>query len=140
MTALASATFSPYHLGIDAMDAQHQRLFRLIERFRQTAENHLLDNVGINATREALEQLLEYTRLHFASEEKLLAQKRYPGLAAHRAKHRELEAGVVTLLDEIRAHKSRTTPLKLNLLATIWLMEHIAGDDKDYAQFVLSGR
>lgn len=134
-----SGALAPYRLGIGAMDAQHARLFRLFDAFRQTAGEHLLDPVGIAAAQDTLEQLLDYTRLHFASEEKLLAESRYPGLDTHRAKHRELVAGVQSLLDEIRAHKTRTTPLKLNLLATIWLMEHIAGDDRDYAPFVLAG-
>jgi hemerythrin len=127
-----------YRIGIDAMDAQHERLFHLIDKFRETSASHLLDSVGIAAARDALEQLLEYTRLHFASEEKLLAERRYPGLDAHRALHRQIEAEVIALLTEIREHKTRTTPLKLNLFATIWLMEHIAGDDRDYARYVLA--
>jgi hemerythrin len=128
----------PPHLriGIEAMDAQHARWIQLIEKFRAAGADQLREAVGYAAAKEALEHLLEYTRLHFASEERLLAEHRYPGLDAHREQHRKLEAAVAALLAEVRAHKTCTTPLKLNLLATIWLMEHITRDDREYARFI----
>ena len=41
------------------------------------------------------------------------------------------------LFDEVRAHKTSGTPLKLNLFATVWLLEHIMGEDDKYARFIL---
>lgn len=127
-----------YRIGIEAMDAQHARWIQLIEKFRAAGADHLRDPAGYAAAKEALERLLEYTRLHFASEEQLLAEHRYPGLDAHREEHRKLEAAVAGLLAELLAHTTRTTPLKLNLLATIWLMEHIVQADREYARFILA--
>jgi hemerythrin len=126
-----------YSIGIDEMDTQHARWIQLIDEFRTAASGHLLEQAGIDAARHALDELLKYTRSHFASEEKLIAAEHYPELEAHKQKHRELEAVVVKLLDEIRAHKSGTTPLKLNLFVTVWLLEHILSEDKKYARFIL---
>ncbi len=126
-----------YSIGIPEMDAQHARWIRLIEEFKAAATGHLLDQARVSAAQHALEQLLEYTRVHFASEEQLIAAHRFPDIAAHKAKHRELEAQVGKLLDEIRVHKTNTTPLKLNLFVTIWLMDHIMSDDAKYARFIL---
>jgi hemerythrin len=127
-----------YRIGIEAMDAQHARWIRLIEKFRAAGADHLRESAGYAAAKEALERLLEYTRLHFASEEKLLAEHHYPGLDAHREEHRKLETAVAALRAELHAHATRTTPLKLNLLATIWLMEHITQADREYARFILA--
>lgn len=129
-----------YRIGIEAMDAQHARWIQLIDTFRKVGMGHLLEPAGIEAARNALRDLLAYTKLHFASEEALLAEYRYPELAAHCQAHRQLEAAVIALDEEIHAHARNThlTPLKLNLLATIWLMEHIAKEDKKYAEFILA--
>ncbi len=133
----ASKPIDPkYSIGVPEMDAQHARWIELIEHFRAAAANHMLDEQGLDAAEQALEQLLDYTRQHFASEEKFIAERGYPDLEAHAKRHRELESDVARLLDEIRAHKTRTTPLKLNLLITIWLMEHIMSEDSHYARFL----
>ena len=128
---------SKYRLGIDAMDAQHARWIELIEGFRASAEGHLCDAEGIAAARQALLGLIEYTHHHFASEEALLHAKGYPGLDAHRRLHNKLSSDVVALLHELDAERKHVAPLKLNLLATVWLFEHIMHDDGDYAEFLL---
>lgn len=125
-----------YRIGIEEMDAQHAYWIHLIEEFRRTASGHLVDGQGLSAARYALGQLLEYTREHFRSEEIFIEARGYPHMEAHRRQHAELEAEVVKLLDEIVAHKTNTTPLKLNLFVTVWLMEHIMEHDKDYARFL----
>ncbi len=126
-----------YSIGIAEMDAQHARWIQYIDEFRATASGHLLEPAGVDAALHTLEQLLNYTRMHFASEERFIETHHYPDLEAHRHAHRELEAEVVKLLDEIRSHKTRTAPLKLNLFVTVWLMQHIMQEDDKYARFIL---
>lgn len=126
-----------YSIGIEAMDIQHARWIELIENFRATASEQLREQIGIDAAKLALEQLLNYTRSHFTSEERLMAEHEFPGLNEHKRRHQELEEEVIKLLDEIRKHKTTVTPLKLNLFLTIWLMEHIKQEDEKYARFIL---
>lgn len=125
-----------YRIGIAEMDAQHGYWIHLIEEFRRTASGHLVDGQGMSAAHHALVQLLDYTREHFRSEEHFIAAHGYPHVEAHHRQHLELEAEVAKLLDEIAAHKTRTTPLKLNLFVTVWLMEHIMEHDLDYARYL----
>lgn len=127
-----------YRIGIDAMDAQHARWITLIERFRAVAAVHLLDAIGLNAARVTLGELLSYTQAHFSSEEELLKRYRYPALAEHVRKHQELVRHLTDLRDEISAHQTASTPMKLNLVVNIWLLEHILRDDDDYANFILA--
>jgi hemerythrin len=96
-----------------------------------------LEQAGIDAAAHALEHLLRFTKSHFASEEQLLVAYKYPDIETHKKRHRELETVVVKLLDEIRAHARSSTPLKLNLFVTVWLLEHIMGEDDKYARFIL---
>lgn len=126
-----------YSIGIEEMDTQHARWISLIDEFRAAASGHILEQAGIHAAQHALEELLQYTKHHFRSEEQFIAARHYPDLEAHKQKHRELEAEVIRLFEEIRAHKTNATPLKLNLFVTIWLMEHIMTEDYKYARFIL---
>jgi hemerythrin len=128
---------SVYSIGIDEMDAQHARWIQLIEEFKAVASGHLLDQSSVAATAKALVKLLEYTKSHFASEEQFIAAHQYPELEAHKKHHRELEHEVLKLHKEIENHTSERVPLKLNLLITIWLMEHITKEDAKYASFIL---
>lgn len=125
-----------YSIGIPEMDDQHVRWIELIDEFKASASGHLLEHAGFVAAQHALEELLNYTRHHFASEERFIAAHKYPELESHKRNHRELETEVVKLLDEIHVHKTNTTPLKLNLFITVWLMEHIMTDDYKYANFI----
>ena len=126
-----------YSIGIDEMDAQHARWIHLIEEFKKVATGHLLEQSSVGAAKLALVQLLEYTKSHFSSEEKFIADHHYPDLVAHTKHHRELEASVLRLHEEIEAHTTDSVPLKLNLLITIWLLEHITQEDAKYAKFIL---
>ncbi|TCJ12849.1 hypothetical protein EZJ19_11460 [Parasulfuritortus cantonensis] len=123
-------------IDIAEIDKQHARWLKIIEGFRAVGVGHLTDAAGFAAAEQALAELLEYTRMHFASEEAIMARHGYPGLAEHHVRHGELMAAVEKMLAEIRAHKSKLTPLKLNLLATIWLFEHIAKEDQEFGSYV----
>lgn len=127
-----------YCIGVPEMDAQHAYWIHLIEEFRHAASGHLMDRQGMAAAKQALVELLEYTREHFRSEEHFMKSHGYPHVDAHGVKHRELEAEVAKLLEEIVAHTTRTTPLKLNLFVTVWLMEHIMEHDLAFARHLRS--
>lgn len=129
-----------YSIGVPEMDREHAHWIMLIEQFRSAAAGHLTDARGLDAARLALQKLSEYTQKHFASEERLLAKCAYPELGAHQIKHRELSAAVAKLSTEISEHSSSTTPLKLNLFVTVWLLEHIMSEDWKYARFILEQR
>lgn len=125
-----------YRIGIPEMDAQHARWIQLIETFRAAAENHLRDASGVAAARQALHALIEYTHSHFGSEEALLVEYNYPALDEHREMHDKLTAEIEKLFGELDTRKATIAPLKLNLLVTVWLFEHIMEHDKAYATFL----
>ncbi len=134
---------SRYSIGIPEMDAQHARLFELIDRFRAKAADGLADDPAIAAAEDALAEMLDYVKQHFSSEEAFMERHGFPGLAAHKRKHRELEDQVNGLHKDIQDYRagakaSRSAPLKLNLFVNVWLLEHILGEDGKYASYVLA--
>ncbi len=113
------------------MDDQHGILMDTINDLRLTLMNGN-SKERINAQ---LEQLIDFTRLHFQSEERLLEQQAFPGLFTHRAAH-------VTLLVQVReaiAHAGRYVDGEsvslLSQLRSLYL-EHFEEFDRTYAAWL----
>jgi hemerythrin len=68
------------------MDDQHGILMDAMNELR-LALLHGSDREQVN---KLLDQLIELTRMHFWSEDRLLELHNFPGLAEHRAEHRNL--------------------------------------------------
>ena len=125
-----------YHIGIEVIDHQHAEWLSIVEEFRAVGAMELLNPAGFEAAEHALEKLVGYSERHFATEERLMAEHGYPGVEGHIQSHREFSSSLTRMLAEIKQHKHSMAPLKLNLLAAIWLFEHITRDDKKFGQFV----
>jgi hemerythrin len=120
-----------YSVNIRDLDRQHQKLFDLI--------NRLHDAIGEGRGKEVmgaiLEELLDYTRYHFATEERLFAQHDYPGMAQHIGEHHALTAEAKDFKRRFDAHDGVDTSQLLGFLKS-WLYHHINGADKLYASYL----
>ena len=72
--------------NVTEIDQQHQNLMNIL--------NKLNDAVKNNESREdiyrIIDDVISYTCLHFVTEERIMAQSGYPGIEAHKDKHKEL--------------------------------------------------
>ena len=119
-----------YNVGVARFNEQHQRLVgminRLDEAMRQGTERKVLLQV--------LSDLAGYTKTHFAEEERLMEEYKYPALAGHREEHRKLNREVAGLYTSYFTSKNPLTADMIAFLKT-WLYDHIQGTDKQYQQF-----
>lgn len=118
-------------VGVKAMDDQHGVLMDTMNELRL----ELMKGNGQHRINAQLEQLIDFTRLHFQSEERLLAQHGFPGLLAHRAAH----VSMLLRIREAVAHAARhvegeSVPL-LSQLRTLYL-EHFEEFDHEYGQWL----
>jgi hemerythrin len=117
-----------YSVGHPLMDEDHKKLLQLVNKFKTAYDYHTSEDYE----REALEELIEYTKFHFQREEALMADHNYPELDAHKAEHKKMieqVEGFVELYHQ-QGHKS------LNKIADFlqnWLLNHINGIDKQYS-------
>ena len=78
-------------VGVRAMDDQHNILMDTMNELRQAvAHGECREQIS-----EVLERLIEFTRMHFASEEQLLEQYEFPGLAVHCVAHQRILAQIL---------------------------------------------
>ncbi len=122
---------STYSIHIEEIDAQHQHLVALINEF----ELAMKAGRGKHALEKTLADLIAYTQNHFATEERLMLEHHYPGLATHKAMHHNLTQQVVDLQRRYMLNKVGLSVTAANFLSD-WLNYHILGQDKKFGNFL----
>jgi hemerythrin len=117
-----------WSVGHDELDEQHQMLLELYNRFASAAAQ----GKGSRQVAGLLDALVEYTELHFATEERVLAEHGYAGLDRHRALHQQLVGKLAGFRQDLAAGRRFTADFRRFL--GYWWQEHILEHDKDYGQ------
>ena len=112
-------------IGVPELDAQHEELFRRVERLHDAMIAHDRTEAA-----RLLEFLLVYVRERFAAEEALMAEVQFPGRAAHEAEHSAFASEVAGLYERL-AREGPTARLVLTVdqRVTWWLKDHIYTSD-----------
>jgi hemerythrin-like metal-binding protein len=111
--------------GVSEMDAQHRRLFELIDAL----DLSIAEGSVRTAVEEIIPELATYAVRHFADEERLMERQHAPGLDAHKTIHRAFEAKVSETIESLRSGKGVVASSLVNFLQD-WLVEHIGGTDQ----------
>ena len=118
-------------VGVRAMDDQHGILMDTMNELRLA----LVHGCGPEPVSVLLDQLIEFTRMHFTSEEQLMEQSGFPSLAEHRAEHLRL----IGLLREAshRLQHGGDVPMR-SLLCRMrdGYLSHIEGLDQQYGPWL----
>jgi hemerythrin len=121
-------------IGVPEIDAQHRELFARVQGFDVALAKG--DHVQIART---FAFLREYALVHFAQEERLMREARYPHAEEHREKHAQFVERLGAL---VREHEAAGATAFLGLRArnwiTVWLLDHVAGEDQAMGRFVRS--
>jgi hemerythrin len=120
-------------IGIELIDAQHREWIRRVEDVSLA----MYSAEGVRRLVETLDFLKDYTRFHFETEERFMADHQYPELDDHRRKHAELHETLARLeadLDE----EGITAPLTgaVSTLLENWLIQHIRQVDQRFGAFL----
>lgn len=118
-------------VGIQVIDDDHKRLLTLINNL-QTAVYY---PTGEAFERQALKELVDYTKYHFQREEELMASHEYPDFEAHKRQHEEMIARVQRFLESYEQNREGTIEEMTGFLKS-WLLNHIAGTDQKYSPYL----
>jgi hemerythrin-like metal-binding protein len=99
----------------------------------QTAVDY---STGEEFERQALEELVDYTRTHFKYEEGLMEQNGYPEFESHRAEHERMIAQVDEVMEAYRQDQDNAMRNAITFLKD-WLVNHINGTDQQYSKFLI---
>ena len=114
--------------GVDTMDTEHRLQVSLVnaleEAIRSGPDAALVDRT--------LQQLVDFTSVHFHSEELMMRLYSYPQLENHALAHRKLMEQVERLRDQQRANETGDA---METIAELrgWLVNHIKSMDQAFA-------
>lgn len=118
-------------VGIQSIDDDHKKLLTLINNL-QTA---IYYPTGEDFERQALKELVDYTKYHFKREEDLMQQHGYPDFENHRNLHNRMIAEVESYLKSYETDREGTIE-RLAFFLKNWLIKHIKGTDQEYSPFL----
>jgi Amt family ammonium transporter len=120
-----------FNLHVPSMDKQHKHLVAVAQDIIEAMRSGL----GKGAIEEAFQGLLNYTKDHFKSEEKFMAEHEFPGTDEHKAIHKRLTETVLEYSKELFS-KETLDAGEFQRFLTDWLVKHILEEDRQYAVFV----
>lgn len=124
-----------YAVNIGSIDAQHQTLFGIGRELYAA----MSAGQGTSVLGRILDRLIQYTKVHFAHEERLMRLHGYPDFAAHKAKHDALVQQVVAFQTDFKAGRVAMAVQILQFLKD-WLEKHIQGTDFAYIPWMKAKR
>ena len=120
-----------YLLGVLEVDKHHRHLVELL--------NQTSDEFSNGATAESigavLNKLINYATYHFISEERLMTDIGYPGLAEHREEHDRFTRRVVEIQTDFHSG-NKNLSVEVLLFLKNWLTNHILKTDAQYGKFI----
>jgi hemerythrin-like metal-binding protein len=120
-----------YSVGIQSFDGQHKKIFGMINALHAA----MVEKKTREAMGKTLEELVEYTRTHFADEEVLMEKHKFPEYGQHKRAHDELIVQVNDLYHRFRLGEPVISVELFGFLMN-WLKNHIQGVDKKYTAFL----
>ncbi|CAM3841948.1 bacteriohemerythrin [Parendozoicomonas haliclonae] len=118
-------------VGIQEIDEQHKILVDLLNKLYLAIREHH----GNEATVTILDELVDYTRIHFSVEESLMRILDYPDYESHKHHHELL----IEQINELRRKVQNGKHIGFELLHFLknWLTKHIMEEDMEYAPHML---
>ena len=112
---------------VAAMDQQHKKLIDLINELNEAMSK----GKGKEVIGKIVTGLVNYTKMHFGEEEKLMEQANYPDLNEQKNMHRKF-------IEKVNGYKKEYESGSLGLSIKVidflsdWLKNHIQVEDKKY--------
>ena len=123
-----------FSLGVKSLDEQHRVWVERLNSLTAAIESHQ----EARLITKTLDFMMDYVEFHFSAEESLMANKSYPGLAQHKAEHRQFRNTLMDLfvLEVEEDNAVDKIADSINNFQISWLKNHIQQTDKQFADFL----
>ncbi len=127
---LSRITWIPkYSVAVEAIDAQHRKLFDTM--------NHLLDVFESDSGDPfpVIKELVDYLSIHFHAEHMVMAEARYPDFAGHMQEHKKFTTRTEQFL---KGYKEQNQEVTFDMVVFLrdWVFGHTCGIDQGYGDYL----
>ena len=122
---------SKYSVGVKALDAQHQTMMEILNKLHAAA----MKGKAREVADPLLDKLTSLANEHFSAEEMLMESVKFPGLAAHRAQHREMAGKIAEITV---GHREGDASVYVPFLYFMgdYQTKHMQTEDREYARWL----
>jgi hemerythrin-like metal-binding protein len=118
-------------VDIDEIDTQHMQLVQLINDLYSA----LSQGKGRQQLNEIFDELFDYAKTHFFSEEKLMFVHGYSGYKEHKKEHERFVEQIKKYKGKFDSGDSKTS-IEVAQFLKDWLINHIMKTDQQYAPYL----
>jgi len=115
-------------VGVDELDAQHQKLIALINEAYEAIQKH--DEHQIT---DLITKMRNYANKHFKTEEGYMKEYKYPNFEEHKFHHVKFNNDVDTFQ---KKQFEKTNLSQIFVFLSRWLTTHIMEEDKKYISYM----
>ena len=122
---------APLKIGDKTIDAEHDLQMQLLDSLSKALEK----GGEFSPVRYILEQFIEFSDMHFLSEQLVMRLHGYPGYEPHLEEHTRLMKKVREIRDLV--FRGEATP-SVQLIQELrdWLLNHIATEDVAFGEYL----
>lgn len=117
-----------FSVGIEQFDEDHKQIFKILNDLEGTSLSKRSEK-----SLQTLIELEEYTQKHFNSEEEFMKKINFPLIEDHKGDHSFLIRSIKRLRD--MEYKGIVFSLEISDFLKFWIIQHILGSDREYAEF-----
>ena len=121
-----------YEIGVKEIDKQHHELFRLVNNIKTAMRNKENEKLII---KKSFIEIVNYTQMHFAYEEKLMRKLHFHGTDNLRIQQEQLINDIVGTLKLIKSG-GKYSPIQMFNFLNKWLFTHVITENKNLREFV----
>ena len=122
-----------YNVNVEEIDIQHRKILELVNNLHSSVEAC----IDKNDLKDLLVELVEFTRMHFSTEEQLMEKYDHSEREEHVREHRILLQHMTDLVAVVSRGKYPTFYSDYDV-STDWAMVHISEFDKGLGAFLNS--
>lgn len=121
----------PVRTGEKTIDSEHDVQMQLLDSLSETLQKA----DGLSAANYVLDQLIEFSDMHFLSEQLVMRLHSYPGYEPHLEEHTRLMKKGREIRSSV-GHGEGKISLQLVQELRDWLMTHIATEDIAFGEYL----
>lgn len=118
-------------IGVSQLDEHHQHLFFLSNRFYDI----FTSNAPHTDLSPLFDELIDYAIYHFAAEEELMHEYKFPELEMHKREHDTFSVRLVEMEKDFHADRKHLL-IEVVVFLNNWLNGHILQSDAEFGRFI----
>jgi|ERR1700690_1863914 hemerythrin len=121
----------PSRVGEKSIDSEHDLQMQMLDSLAES----IAKGGDFSPTKHILEQFIEFSDMHFLSEQLVMRLHSYPGYEPHLEQHTRLMKKVREIRDSLVLGEKQPG-LEMIQELRAWLLSHIASEDVAFGEFL----